>query len=164
MIRERLEQDIERLVEVMVAMDYPSAGMSRTELTRWLVDGEALISWVFDMAPVSVAPTKKVIAHARLRAPGPDVVAAMQRREPRHDDLVLIDKIFVQRGSFEDGITRFLFRESLRFARDRGATALIDLAANPFLSKEFCIRCGFEPIDSSDPAVVPMLHGAGVRH
>lgn len=160
MIRERLEQDIDRLVEVMSAMDYPSAGLSRAESTRWLTGTEALASWVFDMAPVSVAPTRKVIAHAQLRQAGPEIAAAEVDQHSGHrlEDLVIIDKLFVQRGTFEEGITRFLLRESVRFAHHRGGTTLIDLAANPFLSREFCGTCGFVPIESTDPAILPMLH------
>lgn len=72
MIRERREQDLEPLCSILKNMNYPAALSSGVEFKNWLTERDAQLSWVFDMAPVSVAPTKNVAGHVQIYRPATD--------------------------------------------------------------------------------------------
>ncbi len=135
-------------------MQYPAAPLTPR---GWLEEHDAEQSWVFDMAPVSVAPTKNVVGHVQVYAPEEDLLALVG---PMHDgrDLLVIAKLFVRPDTYEHGIARFLVRESARYVEDRGMHPVLEHRAHGRLSTAFCERLGFQTVTSRDSGVAVMTY------
>ncbi|KIH99101.1 hypothetical protein LP52_09665 [Streptomonospora alba] len=158
MIRERREEDLDRLCAVLESMDRPS-GIPE-DLSGWLEEYDAELSWVFDMAPVRVAPTKNVVAHVQVYGPadGPATARMAECTGRPPGELLAIGKHFVKPGTYEWNIGRYLLRESVTYIRSRGRIPVLDLHRDGFLSKEFYEKFGFHEADSGDPGVTPMVY------
>jgi GNAT superfamily N-acetyltransferase len=160
MIRERREEDLDRLCAILKTMEYPSRFLSETDLKEWLEEHDAEQSWVFDMAPVRVAPTKNVVAHAQIYRPGKDSSTPYlveYTRKPA-SDLLAIGKLFVRPNTYEYGIGRYLLRESVNYIQGQGKLPVLDLHGNWSFSKGFYEKVGFEEIPSGNPDVAPMIY------
>lgn len=114
MIRERREEDIDLLCAVLDALKPPASTFAGADFNEWLKEHDAEKSWVFDAAPVTVAPTKNVIGHVQIYKPAEESATlnlADYIGEPA-GDLLVIGKLFVQPGTHEYGIARYLLKES----------------------------------------------------
>ncbi len=144
MIRRRRAEDLAPLCALLDTMRYPVAPLTRR---GWLEEHDDEQSWVFDMAPVTVAPTKNVVGHVQIHAPDEDLLALVG---PLHDGdgLLVIGKLFVRPDTYEHGLARFLVRESTRYIRDRGMHPVLEHRAHGQLSMQFCEKLGFQTVAS----------------
>ncbi len=161
MIRQRREQDLGRLCAVLAELEHPSSHLSEQELRAWLEEHDAEQSWVFDMAPMTVAPTKNVVGHIEMYRPGPDEASTRPwvgyAGRPA-EDLMVIDKLFVRPHTHEDGIGRFLLKQAVGYVRGCGRLPVVDVRRIPFFSQAFFERHGFRAVPTEDPGVAPMVH------
>ena len=157
-IRERRREDLEPLCAVLAEIAWPPGATSDDDRLEWLARLPAEQSWVFDAAPVSVAPTRNVCAHLQIVPAAPSETAWVAATGPADDEVLVLTGLVVRPGAGEDGIRRFLLREAIRHCRDRGRTPALDLADCPGLSRELAARYGFTPLDPADPGRGPMLH------
>lgn len=145
MIRDRRNEDIGRLVEILTSMSLPP-GLRSAERAAWLQGPDPVLSWVFDMAPVSVAPTDNVVAHLQVRRPADAPPAGLSEahvgQEPA--EMLVIEKLFVRPGTHTLGIARFLLRESVRVIRGQGKLPVLDHAQSQALPDDFLEGCGFQ--------------------
>lgn len=160
MIRERREEDLDRLCAILKTMRYPSSFLSGENLKEWLEEHDAEQSWVFDMAPVTVAPTKNVVGHVEIYSPTKDsstpYLVEYTKKPACH--LLAIGKLFVRPSTHEYGIGRYLLKESINYIQGQGKLPVLDLHGNRFLSKGFCERFGFEEVPAGNPGVAPMIY------
>jgi ribosomal protein S18 acetylase RimI-like enzyme len=156
MIRERRREDLDRLCAVLRTIESAFSVMDPME---WLEEHDAEQSWVFDMAPVSVAPTKNVVGHIQIFRPAddPSIVRWLVNTPTTPDNSLAIGKLFVKPTGHEYGIGRYLLKESIKYIQGQGKVPVLDVHGNAFLSKEFYAKYGFEEIPSADPAVAPMI-------
>lgn len=157
MIRERREEDLDRLCAILETIKYPSSLLSARDLKEWLQEHDAERSWVFDMAPVTVAPTKNVVGHIQIYSPTKELHWVKYTNKPA-DNLLAIGKLFVKPNTHEYGIGRYLLKESIKYIQSQGKLPALDLHGNGFLSREFYEKFGFEEISSEDPDVTPMIY------
>ncbi|WP_029113756.1 GNAT family N-acetyltransferase [Mycobacterium sp. URHB0044] len=159
MIRERRPEDLDRLCAVLQAIEPESPLLSGLDLKGWLEEHDAERSWVFDMAPVSVAPTKNVVGHVQIIRPAKDspVARSLANTHATPDNSLAIVKLFVKPNGYEYGIGRYLLKESIKYIQGQGKIPVLDVHGNAFLSKEFYAKYGFEEVPSADPAVAPMI-------
>ena len=159
MIRERRAEDIEVLCEVLRGAEE----LRRTagdDPRAWLEEHEAEVSWVFDMAPVSVAPTRNVVGHVQVhRLPDEpwvaDLVAATGRPAADHR---AIGRLFVRADTYERGIGRFFLREAVARVRGEGRLPVLVGPRPGWLTTRLCRDLGFEEVPADDghgPAWVP---------
>ncbi|WP_435769869.1 GNAT family N-acetyltransferase [Nocardioides sp. SYSU DS0651] len=132
MIRDRIEQDLDPLCAILEALQWPPAAVSGPDARAWLHEPDAERSWVFDMAPVHVTPTRNVVGHVQIR-----------RSAGAEDQELVIGRLFVRPDTHVTGIGRFLLRESLRYVRDRGMEPVVALAECRF-ERPFFERYGVE--------------------
>lgn len=125
---------------------------------EWLVGEEAELSWVFDQAPVTVAPTKNVIGHLQVYRPtSPPLVQALDGTPGlTASGTLVIGRLFVRPNTHADGIARFLLREGLRHIDGQPKRAVLELPRDAYLPWELCARLGFEEFPSHDPDIVLM--------
>ena len=160
MIRERRDEDLDRLCAILEAMDPASSPLSGRRPRDWLQEHDAERSWVFDMAPVRVAPTRNVVAHVQIYRPGDAVPTArlVERAGAPVGGLLAIGKLFVRPDTYEDGIGRFLVRESVGYIRAQGKLPVLDLHENRFFPRSFFEKVGFEEAVPDDPGVASMIY------
>lgn len=160
MIRERREDDLDRLCAILETMKYPSSLLSGKDLKEWLKEHDAEQSWVFDMAPVRVAPTKNVVGHVQIYSPTKDSSTPywVKYTKKPAGNLLAIGKLFVRPNTHEYGIGRYLLKESINYIQGQGKLPVLDLHGNGFLSKGFYEKFGFEEIPSGNPGVAPMIY------
>lgn len=160
MIRERREEDIERLCAILEAMRHPSSLPSGKGVETWLREYDAELSWVFDMAPVRVAPTKNVVGHVQIYRPteGASTTRCVEYTKRPADNLLAIGKLFVKPDTHEYGIGRYLLKECVEYIRGRGKLPVLDLYENEFPAEGFCEKFGFEEIPSADPGITLMIY------
>ena len=185
MIRERRAEDLDRLCAVLEALQYPASLVAslvacpvacpvaaRDELRRWLEVPEAERSWVFDQAPVTVAPTGNVAGHVQVRhvrvdRPLRDLLAA---HGASADRALVIGRLFVRPDPHAEGVGRFLLREAVRYVREQGRVPVLGADRHGLFSDRFCERVGFEPLrrdgltadDPTGTGIGVMVH-TGVR-
>jgi ribosomal protein S18 acetylase RimI-like enzyme len=159
MIRERRQEDLDRLCAVLQTIESASTLFSVLDPREWLEEHDAEQSWVFDMAPVSVAPTKNVVGHIQIirAADDPSVSQWLTNTHASPGNSLAIVKMFVKANGQEYGIGRYLLKESIKYIQRHGKVPILDVHRNAFLSKEFYAKYGFEEIPSADPAVAPMI-------
>jgi GNAT superfamily N-acetyltransferase len=161
-IRDRRDADLEPLCAILKALGQPAGDLSDVVLPEWLLEHHAAVSWVYDMAPVHVAPTRNVVGHVQVTAP-PEALGRLvtERTGRASDELLAVTKLFVRPDKHQHGFARHLLKEAVAHVRRQGKAPVLDLQANPFLTKEFCVRYGFEPIagwERSEAGVRPMIH------
>ena len=146
MIRERRDEDLDRLVAIAEEVRRRLGLPPMADLAGWLDDPDAELSWVYDMAPVRVTPTRNVVAHLQILRPREDhpVVACM--KEPV-GGLLVIGKLFVRPDPHEDGFRRYLLKEATHYIRRQGKVPALDGRDSWFLSADLCHRLGFEELD-----------------
>ena len=154
MIRERRDEDLDRLRAVLEADSFAGL-LAGEDPGEWLEEHDAEVSWVFDMAPVRVTPTKNVVGHVQIyvpTAPWPLGVAA----EPA-GDLLVIGRLFVRPDTHEHGIGRYLLKESVAHVRTRGKRPVLDPRENAF-PPGFYERFGFERVAAGSPGAALMIY------
>ena len=160
MIRERLPEDLDRLCALVEALDLPTRVMSGRNPRAWLERDVAEQSWVYDMAPVPVAPTKNVVGHVQIYRPtgASSTPGLAECAQQPVSELLAIGRFLVKPQAHAYGIARHLLKESRIYIQRQGKTAVLDLRANAYLTKEFCEKYGFAELRSEDPAVAPMIY------
>lgn len=159
-IRERRPEDLDRLVELADELALPPEVVG-DDLRAWLQVEGAEVSWVYDMAPVHVAPTRNVVGHVVVYrpdagSPTPTLSDAVGRAA---DELLAIGRLCVTRQKHAHGIARHLLREARLHVQRLGRTAVLDLAASGALTRELCARQGFVARPSAGPDAAPMVWG-----
>ncbi|MBA2695211.1 MAG: GNAT family N-acetyltransferase [Actinobacteria bacterium] len=160
MIRERRPDDLDPLCAILAALKLGADVMPDKDPRAWLEVDAAEQSWVYDMAPVHVAPTKNVVGHVQIYCP---TVASSTpglapcARQPV-SEMLAIGRLFVKPQAHDYGIARHLLKESRTYIQRQGKTAVLDLNANAYLTKDFCERYGFAELPSRDLAVSPMIY------
>lgn len=145
MIRDRREQDLARLCEVLGALDDRVGVLAGREPHDWLTEIDAECSWVFDQAPVSVAPTRNVVGHVQIHR-ARDVgwareVATQHLRQV--EDLLVIGRLFVKPVPHADNIARYLLRESVKYAEARGSLPALGPHDTAFVPESVTAALGF---------------------
>lgn len=160
MIRERRPADLDRLRAIVAALELPANVMAGRDPSAWLEMDAAEQSWVYDMAPMHVAPTKNVVAHVQIYSPtggSPTPGVAECARQPV-SELLAIGRFLVDPQVHDYGIARHLLRESRTYIERRGKTPVLDLQANGYLTNAFYEKYGFAGLPSEDPAVAAMIY------
>ena len=160
MIRERRLQDLDRLREIAAGLGSRPTSMTGIDARAWLEADAAGMSWVFDMAPVHVAPTTNVVGHVQIYVPTgesctPDLAACA--RGPA-TELLAIGRFLVMPQAHDYGIARHLLNQSRMYIERQGKTAVLDLNANSYLTTVFCRKYGFVELPSEDPAIAAMIY------
>ncbi|MEK6443826.1 hypothetical protein [Pseudonocardia sp. T1-2H] len=148
MIRDRRDEDLDRLGDIVSKLDDQASILAGRRPRDWLQEVEAERSWVFDQAPVSVAPTKNVVGHVQIyrprHAPWADDVSAHTGRQ--FDDLLVIGRLFVKPVKHDYGIARYLLKEAVKYVETRGRLAVLDPASLAFVPRSLCAKLGFEEV------------------
>lgn len=160
MIRESLPEDLDRLCAIVTALELPPDVMQGTDPRAWLEMDAAEQSWVYDMAPVHVAPTKNVVGHVQIYRPTdksstPGLAESAQRPA---SELLAIGRLLVKPQAHAYGIARHLLKESRTYIQRQGKTAVLDLKANGYLTTQLCEKYGFVELPPPSPAVAPMIY------
>ena len=160
MIRERREEDLDRLCAILEAPDYFSGLLSGKDPKEWLQDRDAEQSWVYDMAPVSVAPTKNVVGHVQIYSPTKDASTSLlvEYAGRPASSLLAIGKLFVRPNTYEYGIARYLLKESVNYIQGQGKLPVLDAHGSRFPANGFCEKLGFEEVPSENPGMAPMIY------
>src|SRR3712207_2051629 len=121
MIRERRNEDLDRLCDVLRESKDHASVLAGRQPREWLQAVDAERSWVFDQAPVSAVPTRNVVGHVQIYRPPDarwvlDVVAQTSRQA---DDLLVIGRLFVKPSKHDFGIVRCLLKESVKYVEGR---------------------------------------------
>ncbi|MDQ2849826.1 MAG: GNAT family N-acetyltransferase [Actinomycetota bacterium] len=162
MIRERRPQDLDRLCEIAAALDVRPSSMSGKKPRAWLEMDAVELAWVYDMAPVHVAPTQNVVGHVQIYRPTeasstPCLAACAQQPA---DELLAIGGFLVKPQAHDYGIARHLLQQARMYIQKRGKTAVLDLNANSYLTAAFCKKYGFVEIPSTDHVIAPMIYAS----
>ncbi|WP_162802033.1 hypothetical protein [Ornithinimicrobium murale] len=158
MIRERRPEDYAPLCHVLAELGWPPGVRTDADRLVWLQELRAERAWVFDAAPVTVAPTGNVIGHLQIVAPGEAQAQLVAATGLAANHLLVLTRLLVRPGGAgEEGIRRFLLRESIRFCRSRGRTAIVDLANSPGLTGSLCGRYGFTALALSATGDAAMI-------
>lgn len=160
MIRERRDEDLDRLCAVVAGLHLPAGVMSGQDAAAWLATADVEQAWVYDMAPVHVAPTRNVVGHVQIYRPTeasmtPGLAGCAEKPV---DELLAIGRFLIAPQPQDYGIARHLLQEARRYIQRQGRTAVLDLQANSYLTRDFCEKYGFSALPSKDPAVLPMIH------
>ena len=159
MIRERRDEDLDRLGQILQAMGHPSGDRSAKALRAWLTEHRADQSWVFDQAPITVAPTKNVVGHLEIYRPDPAISSRLGERRRPVDELLAIGKLFVRPQAHEYGIARYLLTEAVRYISglDKLPVAILEDNAVP---SAFFEKYGFEQLPDAGTGTTLMVHTA----
>lgn len=159
MIRERCSQGLDRLCAIVAGLVCPGSSMLGGDPRAWLEMDAAEQSWVYDMAPVHVTPTKNVVGHVQICRPtGTSSTPGLAERTRRPvSELLAIGRFLVEPQTHDYGIARHLLTESRTYVERQGKTPVLDLRANTYLTKEFCEKYGFVALSSDSPDVAPMI-------
>jgi GNAT superfamily N-acetyltransferase len=148
MIRDRRDGDLDRLCEVLGELHGHIGVLAERHPRDWLQEVDAERSWVFDQAPVSVAPTGNVVGHVQIYRP-PDApwvrsVAAHTHRQI--DGLLTIGRLFVRPAKHDYGIARYLLKESVKYVETQGDLPILDPRDVAFVPPSLCAKLGFREI------------------
>ncbi|MBM7807499.1 ribosomal protein S18 acetylase RimI-like enzyme [Geodermatophilus bullaregiensis] len=152
MIRGRRDEDLDRLCDVLGELDDHAGVLAGRQPRDWLQEVDAERSWVFDQAPVSVAPTRNVVGHVQIYRPLDarwvlDVVAQTHRKA---DDLLVIGRLFVKPSRHDYGIARYLLRQSVKYVETRGGLPVLDPDDLAFVPHSLCAELGFRDFRTGD--------------
>ncbi len=149
MIRERRPEDLEPLCTVLAALGLPTPDSTGGERAAWLTERDAELSWVFDMAPVTVAPTQNVVGHVQVYRPVPAAARRLAEQTGRPPaELLAIGRLFVRPSTHQYGFARHLLKQAAAQIRARGALPVVDQHENAFPADGFCERYGFSALGS----------------
>ena len=102
-------------------------------------------TWVFDMAPVHVTPTRNVVAQVQIQPVHASSTMAAQVElagiEP--SGVLAIARSVVVPRDHAHGFARHLLQHAVRRIEERGAVPLVDPAHNALGGTEFYSRYGF---------------------
>ncbi|WP_408899440.1 hypothetical protein ACJ5H2_10150 [Nocardioides sp. R1-1] len=131
MIRERREQDLDRLAAVLLEVPGATAMLAGRAPRAWLTedDDAAEASWVFDQAPVPVAPTKNVVGHVQVRRPPADAPWLNEvaiRAGVDAGRLLVIGRLFVRPMKHDRNIARYLLKQAASLVAARGSAAVFE--------------------------------------
>lgn len=154
MIRDRTVEDLDRLCDIVSELEDHAAVLAGRNPRDWLQEVVAERSWVFDQAPVHVAPTRNVIGHVQVY-PSHDAVwvrgvAAQTGRRP--GDLLVIGRLFVKPVKHNYGIARYLLKESMKYIETRGSVSVLEPADLAFVPRSLCAKLGFKELRTDDDA------------
>jgi hypothetical protein len=157
MIRERIGQDLDRLVDVLVSLDAGPGVLGDRSAYDWLTEVDADVSWVFDQAPVTVAPTRNVVGHVQVYPPPGGAswvpsVASAAGVEP--DRLLVIGRFFVKAMRFDQNVGRYLLTECMKRIAARGSVAVLDPDGLALVPTTLRQRLGFSG-DTVTPVLLP---------
>ena len=160
MIRERRREDLDRLCDILTALDLPAITRSGKNPAEWLEEHDAAQSWVFDMAPVPVTPTRNVVGHVQILrcVPGPAADDVSEHTQLPSSELLAIDRLFVEPGPQAYGVARYLLKESVKYVRARGRVPVVELHEHGFLTRGFFERYGFTALRGDDSGAVLLVH------
>lgn len=152
MIRERRDQDLGPLCDLLRSRQHPLP--SGRDPLEWLTADHAEQSWVYDMAPVRVTPTRNVVGHVQMRALADDDAAGLLAEHAAAPlrGLMAVDKLFVRPDRFEFGIGRHLLKQAVGYIRGLGRLPVLDLDRNAFTAAGFYERFGFRRTGAGDPS------------
>ncbi len=164
MIRDRRDEDLDRLCEVLGELDEHAGVLAGRQPQSWLLETDAERSWVFDQAPVSVAPTRNVVGHVQIYRPPDapwvrDLVAQTCRQV---DDLLVIGRLFVKPSKHDYGIARYLLKESVKYVETRGTLPVLDPCDVAFVPPSLSAKLGFSEF-RTDGGVVSWLGRSDLR-
>ena len=161
MIRDRREEDVDRLARVLETVDGAPALLAGRDARAWLLEHDGVATWVYDMAPVRVAPTRNVVAHVQVHRPDPSVVEEPLARLGRPADGALaIGKLFVRPDTFVHGIGRHLLKEAAAFVRAEGKVPVVGPEGRALLPSALFER-GFEEAAGAGGHWFPRRPAAG---
>lgn len=145
MIRDRRDQDLVPLCDVIGELSDDFGSFAGVRPLQWLQEIDAEVSWVFDQAPVSAAPTRNVVGHVQIYEP-PDVawardLAALMGGQAQH--LLVIGRLFVKPSKHDYNIARFLLRESVRYVDRKGTAAVLDPGGRALIPSSLPAKLGF---------------------
>ncbi|MCR1780941.1 GNAT family N-acetyltransferase [Nocardioides carbamazepini] len=129
MIRDRREQDLDRLCEILAARDADDGVLAGRSPRAWLSQIDAEVSWVFDQAPVSVAPTRNVVGHLQVYRPPVEAAWTGEAATAAGVDvagLLVIGRMFVKPMKHDHGVARYLLTEAVKLVKGRGSVAVLD--------------------------------------
>jgi GNAT superfamily N-acetyltransferase len=152
-IRDRRDEDLGPLCAILATSCHLPPGI---DPRAWLEEHDAERSWVFDMAPVRVAPTKNVVGHVQIYRP-PAGSSLLRCTDRPAGEVLAIGKLFVKPDTFEHGIGRHLLKESVKHVQRQGKLPVLDLQENRAFPKKFFERYGFREVPSGDDCVAPMV-------
>lgn len=160
MIRETRPEDVDLLCALVQAQDFPINCWANKDPRAWLETDAAEQSWVYDMAPMHVAPTKNVVGHVQIYRPdgASSTPELAQSAERPVSELLAIGRLLVTPQKHGGGIARHLLKEARRYIERQGKTAVLDLHANGYLTEGFCRKYGFTKLASDNPAASPMIY------
>lgn len=148
MIRERRSEDLDRLCDVLGELDDHAGALTGRRPRDWLQEVDAERSWVFDQAPVSVAPTRNVVGHVQIYRPpaAPWVLDVAARTYRQVDDRLVIGRLFVKPSRHDYGIARYLLKESVKYVETRGGLPVLDADNLAFVPLSLCATLGFREV------------------
>jgi ribosomal protein S18 acetylase RimI-like enzyme len=148
MIRDRRDEDLDRLRAALAEVAGHDVVLAGRTPRDWLTAVDAELSWVFDQAPVHVAPTRNVVGHVQVYAPpdAPWVRAVAARLGRPADDLRVIGRLFVKPAKHDYGIARYLLKESVKHAEAAGRVPVLDPADVALVPATLCASLGFRSV------------------
>ena len=152
MIRERRNEDLDRLCDVLDELNDHASVLGERQPRDWLQEVDAERSWVFDQAPVSVAPTRNVVGHVQIYRP-PDarwVLDVVGQTYRQAEDLLVIGRLFVKPSRHDYGIARYLLKESVKYVETRGNLPVLDPDDIAFIPLSLCAKLGFREFRTDD--------------
>jgi hypothetical protein len=156
-IRARRQEDLDRLCAIAEEVRHRAGLPPTSDLAGWLDDPDAEQSWVYDMAPVRVTPTRNVVGHVQILRPREADPLVACTKEPA-GRLLVIGKLFVRRDRHEDGFRWYLLKEAVNYIRRQGRVPALDRNDSWFLATALCHRLGFEELPPPGPGIAPMIH------
>ncbi|WP_148572421.1 GNAT family N-acetyltransferase [Nocardioides caldifontis] len=153
MIRARRDEDLEVLVAVLRSSSHPPTAPDGLE--GWLTEHDPLQSWVYDMAPMHVTPTRNVVGHVQLCQPD-DALATLvhDRTGTPVGQQVAVEKLFVRPDRHEAGFARQLLKAAIDQVTELGKVPVVDLGENPSLTVEACTRRGLKVVSEGTTTVL----------
>jgi ribosomal protein S18 acetylase RimI-like enzyme len=159
MIRDRRAEDLDRLCDVLGELNDHVAVLAGRRPRDWLQEVDAERSWVFDQAPVHVAPTRNVVGHVQIYHPpdSPWVRDVVAQINGRPGDLLVIGRLFVKPVRHDYGIARYLLKESVKLIETRGRVPVVSPDDLAFVPPALCAKLGFQELRTRDGALGALI-------
>lgn len=164
MIRDRRPEDLDRLSEVLDALPQAVGVLAGRSPRAWLEEFDAERSWVFDQAPVSVAPTRNVVGHVQIyRSPDePWLHEMVVPAGVSAAEVLVIGRLFVKPVKHANGIARYLLKEAATYVEARGCLAVVDPSDVTLVPEALPAKAGFRELRTGPEAPFPI--SADKRH
>ncbi|PRW61865.1 hypothetical protein [Actinopolyspora mortivallis] len=148
----------DRLCALLGELDDHGRVLGRRQPRDWLQEVDAERSWVFDQAPVRVAPPRNVVGHVQIYPPAEARwvrnLAAQTGRQV--GELLVIGRLFVKPAKHDYGIARYLLKESVTYAETRGSLPVLDPADLSFIPPSLDTELGFKEFQTDDHPPSPL--------